>query len=183
MQVGSGAPLLQEAVSNLSVSLLANGQAEAALAEARRVREIAPGWTTGPFYEALALHRLGRFDDACSMLQGLVVEWVGNGPRASLAVACAGAGDTQRARDIEAEMVRAGDAFSVGLIRLALDDADAAFAAFEQVGDWGHYWPTLAVHHYFPQLMRPLADDARFRGVRAVIHKAWGLTREGALPA
>lgn len=176
-------PLLQEAVSNLAVSHLASGQAGQALVESRRVREIAPGWTSGAFYEGLALYRLGRFDEAQSVLQGLIVEWVGAGPQAALALACVGNGDATRARKLQAELEKADEWFSVGLIHAALGDQDAAFAAFEQVADWGAYWPTLAVHHYFPDLMAALAGEARFRGMRANIHRAWGLAADGSFPA
>lgn len=176
-------PLLLEGVSNLSVSLLANGFPEEAVLEARRVRELAPGWSSGAFYEGLALYRLGRFDAACAVLQGLVVEWVGSGPQGTLALACVGAGDTARARRLLAELEQAGEWFSVGLVHAALGDRDAAFGAFEQVRDWGAYWPTWAVHHYFPELMDRLSGDARYRGMLANIHRAWGLDPDGEFPA
>ena len=176
-------PLLREAVSNLAASLMANGLVEQALVESRRIRELAPGWTSGAFYEGLALYRLGRFDEAQLALQGLTVEWVGAGPQAALALACAGSGDTARARRLQADLENAGEWFSVGLVHVALGAPDAAFAAFEQVTDWGAYWPTLAVHEYFPDLMDTLAGDARFKGMLANIHRAWGLEADGSFPA
>jgi TolB-like protein/Flp pilus assembly protein TadD len=91
-------PLLREAVSNLAISNMASGLVDQALVEARRTRELAPDWSTGAFYEGLVLYRLGRFDEARSVLQGLVVEWVGPGAQAALALACVGGGDTARAR-------------------------------------------------------------------------------------
>ena len=48
-----------------------------------------------------------------------------------------------------AELEQAGEWFSVGLVQAGLGDGDAAFGAFEQVSDWGAYWPTWAVHHYW----------------------------------
>jgi TolB-like protein/Tfp pilus assembly protein PilF len=176
-------PLMCEAVSNLAATLMTNGQTEQALAESRRTRELGPGWTTGAFYEGLALYRLGRFDEAQSALQGLVVEWVGAGPRCALALACAGSGNSARVGRLQADLQKDGEWFSVGLVHVALGDVDAAFDAFEQVADWGAYWPTLAVHGYFPDLMGALEGDARFRGMRANIHRAWGLEADGSFPA
>lgn len=176
-------PLLREAVSNLAATLMTNGQPGPALAETRRIREIGPGWTTGAFYEGLVLYRLGRFDEAQSVLQGLVVEWVGAGPRCALALACTAGGNLARARRIQAELQKAGEWFSVGLVHAALDDPDAALEAFAKVTDWGAYWPTLAVHGYFPDLIGRLEADARFRGLRANIHRAWGLEPDGSFPA
>lgn len=176
-------PLLREAVSNLAATLMTNGEPAQALVESRRIREIGPGWTSGAFYEGLVLYRLGRFDEAQSVLQGLVVEWVGAGPRCALALACAASGDAARAQRLQAELRKAGEWFSVGLVHAALGEPDAAFDAFEKVTDWGAYWPTLAVHGYFPDLMDTLDGDARFRGMRANIHRAWGLEPDGSIPA
>lgn len=176
-------PLLREAVSNLAATLMASGRLEEALAEARRTRELGPDWSSGAFYEGLALYRLGRFAEAQSVLQGLVVEWTGSGPQAALALACIGAGDTARACRLLSELEAAGEWFSSGLVHAALGDPGAAFAAFEQVVDWGAYWPTLALHQYFPQVTAALADDARFKGMLANIHRAWGLESDGSLPA
>lgn len=175
-------PLLREAVSNLAISHLANGLREQALLESRRIRELAPGWTSGAFYEGLTLYNLGRYDEARSVLQGLVVEWVGPGPQATLALACIGSGEHGRARDLQATLAANDDHFSVGLVHAALDDVTAAFDAFEKVGDWGAYWPTLAMHQYFPGVVAGLGDSARLRGVFANIHRAWGLEADGSFP-
>jgi TolB-like protein/DNA-binding SARP family transcriptional activator/tetratricopeptide (TPR) repeat protein len=176
-------PLLREAVSNLSATLMASGRLEEALAEARRTRELGPDWSSGAFYEGVALYRLGRFAEAQSVLQGLVVEWTGSGPQAALALACTGAGDTARARRLLSELEAAGEWFSSGLVHAALGDPGAAFAAFEQVVEWGAYWPTLALHQYFPDVTTSLADDARFKGMLANVHRAWGLESDGSFPA
>ncbi|HET8818700.1 MAG TPA: tetratricopeptide repeat protein, partial [Xanthomonadaceae bacterium] len=175
-------PLLREAVSNLAISHLANGLHEQALLEARRIRELAPGWTSGAFYEGLALYNLGRHREAQSVLQGLGVEWAGSGPQATLALACIGSGDVGRARELQAALAANDEHFSVGLVHAALGDTPAAFEAFGQVEDWGAYWPTLAMHQYFRDVVAGLGDGAGLRGVFANIHRAWGLEADGSFP-
>lgn len=168
-------PLSQEAISNLSVSFLANGEADDALREARRVREIEPDWTTGAFYEGLALYRLGRFDEACSVLRDLSVPWVGSGPRAALALARVGSGDEAGADELLVEFEKAGDSFSVGLIQAARGETGRAFDAFGKVADWSEYWPTLSVHLYYPDVLGPLEADPRFNAIVHEVNRSWSI--------
>lgn len=166
-------PLSPEAVSNLSLSHLTNRDADAALREARRVRELQPDWTTGPFFEALALFHLGRFDEASGLLTDLTVEWAGTGPRVTLALADARAGEGGQARAILAEFERAGDAFAAGMVHLALGEEEKGVAAFRRVRDWS-YWPTLSFHHLYPDVLAPLRSSPLNERVRRDIERAWG---------
>lgn len=168
-------PLSPEAISNLSVSYLANGEAEAAVRESRRLREIEPAWSTAPFYEGLALYRLGRFEEACSILQDLSVPWVGSGPRAALALAHVACEEDARADELLAQFEEAGDQFSVGLIHAARAEKEQAFDAFGRVDNWGDYWPTLSVHQYYPDVLGPLRDDPRFENIVHKVNRDWGL--------
>ncbi len=172
-------PVAPEPVSNLALSLLVNGRPEEAVAVARRASELQPDWTTGLFYEALALHELGRYDEAAGILRGLEVEWVGNGPRAALAVACAAAGLTSESRTLLNDLDEEGDTFSAGLIRLALGEREAAFDRFRRIERWT-YWPTLAIHHFFRRELAPLRADPLYAELTTGMAAAWGLQREPA---
>ena len=171
-------PLSAEGVSHLFWSYLTHGEGEKALAEARRTREIQPDWTTGPFCEALALYHVGRFAEAGSLLRDLSVPWAGSGPRATLALVRAATGDQAAARDLLAEIASA-DPFAAGLVHAALGESEAAFEAFERA-DLSGYWPTLAVHHLYPDVWSRLRLDPRHRELLHQIDQAWGMQPEAA---
>jgi TolB-like protein/Flp pilus assembly protein TadD len=162
-------PLSPEAVSNLSLSLLAVGEMERALVEARRVIELQEAWTTGYFYEALALYHLGRFQNARAVLQGLEVPWAGEGPVATLALAHLALGDSAAARGVLGSLNPEEAPFATGLIRLALGEKDAAFSDFQRMERWGD-WPMLAVHHLYGEIWNPVLGDPRYD---ALLRRAW----------
>jgi class 3 adenylate cyclase/TolB-like protein len=165
-------PLSPEAVSNLSLSYLANGEPELALVEARRTRALEPGWTTGPFYEALALYQLGRYAEAKRLLDGLSVAWAGEGPPATLAVMHVATGDSAAARE-QLAAIRDADPFAAGLVRVALGEEGPALAAFSQhrfLGDW----PVLAVRYLYDDVWRAL-DPSRYRSLLADVDRDMGL--------
>lgn len=165
-------PLSPEAVSNLSLSYLANEEPELALVEARRTHGLEPGWTTGPFYEALALYQLGRYAEAERLLEGLSVEWAGEGPRATLAVVHVATGDSAAARE-QLAAIEEADPFAAGLVHLALGEEGPALKAVSQhrfLGDW----PVLAVRYLYGDVWRAL-DPPRYRSLLADVDRDMGL--------
>ena len=175
-------PLSAESVSNLSVSYLMNRDPETALAEAQRARELQPDWSTSVFYEALALFDLGRFPEVIDRLDGLPVPWVERGPEAAVALSLAISGDDAAGRTWLARFEREGEWVGAGLLHAAFGRVDEAFEAFESVDQWS-YWPTLALHHYFPSVLDPLRRMPRFRPILERVFHAWGLRADGSFPS
>lgn len=175
-------PLSPEAVSNLSVSHLECGNYEQALKEARHEQALGSSWGTGAFYEGLALYELGRFEDAKAVLRDLSTPWADVGPRATLALVHAAAGDHEAVRAMRTEFEAAGQPFAAGLIHAALGDHEAAFAAFRRVERWGDYWPTLAVRHYYRDVWGSLRRDPRFEGLLHHVDRSWGLAAPRPAP-
>lgn len=170
-------PLAPEPLSNLSLAQTASGQAERALRTARRAREIQPDFETSAFYEALALVHLGRFGDARPILQKIAVTWAPSSPEGVLGLVAVALGDAGGART-SMERLRGLDDFAgVGLIHAALGEIDDAFAAFEQVSRWD-YWPTLAIHSFFADVVGPLRADPRFAAVDRAIDASWNVGTE-----
>jgi DNA-binding SARP family transcriptional activator/Flp pilus assembly protein TadD len=155
-------PLAPEAVSNLALSSLANGQPQRALQEARRVRELQPDWTSGPFYEALALYHLGRYAEASALLENLTVEWAGSGPQLTLALACVGAGDTGRARALLDTFVAGDDRYAAGVVYLALGETGRAFELL-RTANCARYWPRLSLNFLYPEVLAPLRAEPLYR--------------------
>jgi TolB-like protein len=166
-------PLSPEAISNLALSQLENGQAGAALREARCARDLQPDWDTAAFYEGLALYHLERFAEARRVLEGLVVPWAGSGPKVTLALSHLALHEGSRAREMLAEFSRQEDRFAVGLLRAALGEQDGAFESLMEETDWD-YWPVFAVHHFYPRVLGPLRGDPRFGRVREKAKRSWG---------
>lgn len=151
-------PLSPEVTSNLALSLLTNGRPAEALVVARRTHALQPDWTSGRFFEGLSLYHLGRFAEAARMLDGLVVEWAGAGPKLTLALAHAGAGDHVTARRLAGEFVQEGDAYSAGLVQLVLGRRRLAASSLRRVTRWD-YWPALSLHHFYPAVFAGIRGD------------------------
>jgi TolB-like protein/Tfp pilus assembly protein PilF len=148
-------PLSAEALSNLALSLITNGKLEAGLVEARRTARLQPDWSSGPFYEALALYHLGRAEEAIHLLRGLKVEWAGSGSELTLALACTAAGEDGEAAALLGRFRAVGDAFAAGVVELSLGPPEAAFRTLQSVQRWD-YWPALALHHLYTDVLAPL---------------------------
>ncbi len=175
-------PLSPEAIHNVISSNMANGNFGRALREARRIEELGMYDTSPQLYEAMAMHHLGRFDDAVALLEDLQVEWAGAGPLAALALAEAARGDTDRAEALLKTVESAGDHFCCGLIHAALGRTDAAFEHFGQIEKWGQ-WPALVMHHFYPEVLAPLRADDRFGPVLTALRTYYGLAPDGSLSA
>jgi TolB-like protein len=165
-------PLSPEAISNLALSLLSSGYAAEALDGARKLQVLQPDWTTGGFYEGLVLYHLGRPVEAASVLQGLEVEWAGSGPKLTLALACVADGQVGRARRMLAEFEQSADAFAEGVVRLSLGEHDLGMERLRAVPRWS-YWPALAMHHFYPDVLGELRAGPSYRGLRPAIDRSW----------
>jgi TolB-like protein/DNA-binding SARP family transcriptional activator len=151
-------PLSPEVTSNLALSLLTNERPAEALVVARRTHALQPDWTSGRFFEGLALYHLGRFEDAVQVLDGLVVEWAGPGPKLTFALAHAAGGDHGTARRLIDEFVRDDDAYSAGLVQLALGRRRQAESSLRNVIRWD-YWPALSLHHFYPDVFAAIRGE------------------------
>ncbi len=174
-------PLATEVVANLSITLLMTGDAERALSEARRSGTLAPDETTPVFYEALALDRLGRLDEAVSLLEGLRVPWSGEGPRTTLAMLHENRGEHEEARRILGELEAEGEWGHAGLVLAGMGQVDRAFEMFARVSAWT-YWPTIPLHALFPERLSTLRADVRFGELMGRVRGYWGLNPDGSFP-
>jgi len=168
-------PLSPENLDGLAMAYLIHGDAERAVEEARRSREIQPDFATTPFYEAVALYHLGRMAEAKAILQDLVVPWAGSGPFATLALAHLATGDTARAREMLGRLREVDESFEVGLIYAALGEPEMAFDAFQEVDRW-EAWPLLAARYLYPEILGPLRDDPRYDQLLRDMDRSWGMT-------
>lgn len=169
-------PLSGEAISNLTLSYLTNRLFEQGLAQSLHNQQVLPSWPTAKLYEALALYHQGRFAEAKIALTDLSVGWTRDGAEATLALTYVAVGDLVAARKVLADIEEREDYFSIGLIHLALDETELAFGAFNKVNGWGP-WTALAMRHFFPEVLGPLAGDARYQELFSKMNRSWGLVR------
>ncbi len=128
--------------------------------------------------QGLVLYHLGRAREAEDALRGalvLVPRW-GTPSHAEVhamsAVIRAGAGDEIGARELVSKIIESAHSFSAGLVHAALGDADAAFAAFDQVRRWDSF-STEHFRYFFPAVLGPLRTDARYRRILRDVDRAW----------
>lgn len=166
-------PLSGEAISNLTLSYLATGDYEKALAQSLHNQTVLPSWPTAQFYEGLALYHLGRFEEVQARLEGVSVDWADSGAESTLALAYIASGNEVAARELLALMEHAGDPFSTGLVYAALGENEKALALFGQIERW-NTWPPLAMWHFFPNVLGPLTETSRYKALFEKMRKDWG---------
>lgn len=173
-------PLSPEAVTNLALAHLAVGDPAAAVIEARRAKELTPEYTTGAYYEAIALYDLGRLDDAVALLTPLSVavagepqvSWADMAPDAGLALAHLGLGDEESAREILATIPAELYPFEAGMVLAGLHEIDETFSLLLRT-DQVTYGPTLAFHHHYRDVWARISRDPRFHEVRSLVYGSW----------
>lgn len=174
-------PLSAESTVNLAIGCMTTGDLRRALREARRVSELQPDWTSGPFIEAHVLYRMGRLDAAEQVLEGLTVAWTGVGAEATLALIHAATGRRDRTAMMLAEFEAKDEAFAAGLLHLALGNVEAASGWLDQA-DVGRHWPTMAVRFLHPEVWETLQDERRHDALLERVNRGWGLAPDGSLP-
>ncbi len=150
------------------------GDAADAAETAGRVRELAPpAFTTGTFLQALALYHAGRFAEARTLLEGLELAWAPDAPAATLALVDVALGDSAAARAALTRLDPEASTFSHALVRAALGETRPAIDAIAGIERW-EYWPTFAVHYFFPRVLTPLRSDPRYTDILQRVHRSWG---------
>jgi serine/threonine protein kinase/tetratricopeptide (TPR) repeat protein len=173
-------PFSVEALANLTGALIANGQYEAALRQARHLDAL-PLPFIDNFNKGLALYHAGMFHETIATLEPMQVTWADGGVKTVRALAHIALNEEQQAEALLEELHEIGDHFSTGLVLAALGDREAAFAEFENIEQW-HYWSALALNHYHP-LIEPIRSDPRFEEILGDMREHYGLLRDGSLPS
>jgi DNA-binding SARP family transcriptional activator len=163
---------------------LANGELERASIEARRAVEIQPSYGLARYMLAVVEYHRDDRPAARSALGGTAAAVPSGGtPRhaeiRALEALCRVDDEREAAirgclAALDAAPGPARDAGSVGLLRAALGDVDAAFEAFEDVRVWRDF-SVETVRYFFPAELGPLRADPRYPGLIAAIDDAWSV--------
>lgn len=157
---------------------LANGAGQEALHEARRAREIQPTYGLARYMEGLVLYHLGRHAEATSAVrEALSLAGPSGTPtraevQALLALTHVANGNDERAHALLAQIEETAAAFSIGLVRAALGQIDAAFDAFSKVQAWGSF-ETEHVRYFFPSVLAPVREDGRYEQLLSEVNCGW----------
>ena len=172
-------PFSPEALTNLVGSLLANGQYDEALRQARHMHELSLPFTDD-LNKALALYYTEHYHEAIDLLDGMQAAWAGGGAMALKAMTYIAIGEEQAAKGLLDELNESGDHFSIGMALAGLGERDAAFASFEKIEQW-QAWPALVMHHY-PDILGDIPSDPRFESMLIDMRHDYGLDADGSLP-
>ena len=169
-------PLDPEARGNLALAQLAVGEAELALAEARRASERHPTFEYARWVEALALYTLDRSGEASTIMRSLGERWARFWPETSVALDEVAAGDVSGARERVDQLERSGAWYHAGLVHAALGDVDAALEAIGRAQPLA--WDETLHIRYFHQTPLPvLRRHPSFADVIREVDRSWGATR------
>ncbi len=171
-------PMAAEAATNNAAANMVLGNEELALSEARRARELAPGWPNTQFVMGMMLFEAGRFEEAVTELRELSVPWVGMGAEAFLARAYAALGREPEARALQRIVESSEDLYSKALLRAVLDGLDQGYALLDDFEVWPD-WPTLGFRHDDRRVWDPDGGDPRYAETLRDINMSWGLPPEG----
>lgn len=179
-------PFAPEAWANVALGYLTTGRADSALAPARRAQELQGAYRAAVFYEGLALHQLGRSEEAVSLIGDVELAWAPPASRTTVALARLSAGDSSAAREQLASLAANQETgFYRGLLQAALGDEDAAFGAFRQIEDWSqsplYGWPIVSLRYLYPNALGALRADPRHQELIRKINRQWGLEPDGSL--
>jgi TolB-like protein/Tfp pilus assembly protein PilF len=173
-----GNPLSQEAISNLSLSWLINGEYLKSVHEAERLLQVQPDFSSAQLQEGLALYHMGRHREADKVLTDLVVEWAGNGALTTRILSCIKLGEYSLVDQLSEGIKK--DLFALGLINAAHGEPELALDKFEKIERW-NYWEMLSIYSLYPDILNPVRRNARFEQVLQKVNQNWGLKDHKAL--
>lgn len=167
-------PLEPEAWGNLAIAQLGLGSPADSLASARRPQAHYPGVDYTLWAEGLALYHLDEAEAACGVFQGLTDRWSRDWAETARALACAERGDAPGARDGLARLQSAGAPAKAAVVHAALGDLDAAFRAFDDMGE--AFWDEeLFLRYHRAAPMDRVRSDPRYGKLIGRLDRAWGL--------
>ncbi|TBW27122.1 tetratricopeptide repeat protein [Gramella sp. KN1008] len=167
-------PLSPEAVSNLSLSYLSNGDYDAAIRQAQQIQVINPDWTTSYFYEALGLYHTGKLDEAEVILKDLVVDWAGNAVDNLLAMIWHKKGNNRKFEKMHKEFQEQNDHFGSALGYCLLKDLDKTLLEMQKITKW-NYWNSLALFNLFKNEFMGLEEKSEFIEIKEKAKRSWGV--------
>jgi len=167
-------PLDPEARGNLALALLAVGDAELALAEARRATERHPRFDYARWVEGLSLYVLGRSVEASTVMRSLKERWARFWPETTVALDELTTGDVEAARAYVARLERSEAWYHVGLMHGALGDADAAIEAIGRAHPltWDE---TLHIRYFDQPPIHAVRRHPGFAEVLREVDRSWGV--------
>lgn len=167
-------PLSTDALSNLSLSYLVNGDYNKAILESRRIQHLQPERTTGPFLEGVILYHQGQYLEASNKLKELSVRWAGSGPMITLALSYVSMNEKERALEIKNHLSEIHDDFGVALIYAALGNIEESLHLLLNISEW-NYWSILSIHHLYQKVLAPLYADERFKIIKQSALSSYGV--------
>ena len=181
-------PFAPEAWVNVALGYLTTGRPDSALGPARHTRRLQSGYSTAPFYEAVALYEVGRPQEALPLLSEIELGWAPPAPRVTAALADLASGDSVPARNLLSALPESTEMlFYRGLLHAALGHRDAAFDAFRGIEGWGRSpllgWPNVSLRYLYPGVLGALRKDPRYDELIRGINRSWGLSPDGSVPA
>ncbi len=167
-------PLSQESIGNLALGWLVNREYTLSVQEARRLLQIQPDFTTAKFIEGLGLYHLEKHEEAARILKGLSLPWAGNGPAVTRMLSCLRSGDHAEAEKLLTTLK--DDVFGLGLLQATEGKYELALQTINSIEDW-NYWEMLSIHHFYPDLLKPIRNDERFGQIMQKVNASWGLEK------
>lgn len=171
-------PLDPEARGNLALALVATGDPERAAREARRVLEIHPDFDYSLWVLGIALHHTG--DPSAGQAKWVKMQSRQFTPWALLgrALDAREAGDDVGLREGLQGLEGVEAPFKTGVLRAALDEPDAAFAAFRRAQPL--FWDDALFLRYFrAPPMRALRGSSAYEELIRELDTSWGEAGRG----
>jgi TolB-like protein len=163
---------------------LARGETQAALREISRGRGLQPDQPFSAFMEAIALHHLGRYDEAVDRLESLLGSLPPEARTPSrsqvygvLAVALSRASDSAGLRGLSGPVGQLVDPLAEGLYAAAVGDDAAALEAFGRVEHWGQLSNEI-LRYFFPDVLRGVRSSRGYEELLGRANYSWGVDRQ-----
>jgi tetratricopeptide (TPR) repeat protein len=162
-----------------SLTYLANGNVEQALRQVRRAKEIQPEWGEVYAFEGVMLFHNKQYAEALEALE-IAEKLIGKEANSvwipdissMMTLTKLAIGDTLESYPFTAAASLEINPFWIGINEAALDRKDLAMASFNEIEQFS-MWPNLSLRYFFPEILDPLREDARYRQLIVKMNEQW----------